>query len=247
MVGWRQRAAASSGSVEDDSVPPCNITSGLASLMVYYWAWGMMSPQTVQKICQAVHRDLERLDGPDGAAVKDEIMTEIMMLAKIGSKGQWDNNTNRDIKSVLGVSAIKTSMFSMPLKLVRGAAGTMGTAVDRLMLLPHVLFSIMGNQFPRVFAKLICPSKERLADFWSNMAGSPQLQGAGSALSRQPSVVVHMFQPSSTYEQNLQTHTLIPFPQTFPQTFLQTFPQTFPCTNLPTYMCKPVSNLLSAI
>ena len=175
MVGWRQRAAASSGDVEDDSGLPHDTTSCLASLMVYFWAWGLMSPQLVQKICAAVLRDLDRLDGPNGVAIK----AEIVRLAKLGGHGQFEQNSNRDMTTFLGAPAIKTSIFGMPLKLMGVAAGAMGTAVDQFMLLPHVLFSIMGNQFPNVFAKLMCPSRERLAEFWSNMAGSPQLKGAG--------------------------------------------------------------------
>ena len=40
-----------------DGAPPGG-ASHLVSLLTYFWAWGHMSPQTLQQICAAVEKDL---------------------------------------------------------------------------------------------------------------------------------------------------------------------------------------------
>ena len=62
MAGWKQRVeqmmrrdAASAAAV--DGAPPGG-ASHLVSLLTYFWAWGHMSPQTLQQICAAVEKDL---------------------------------------------------------------------------------------------------------------------------------------------------------------------------------------------
>ena len=86
---------------------------------------------------------------------------------------------NGELIKYLGDSVVTTSSFGMPLKMLGAAAGAMGATIAQCMLLPHVLFSIIGNNFPIAFAKLLCPSRERLAEFWFHMAGIPQLKGSG--------------------------------------------------------------------
>ena len=180
MPGWRQRAAAAKAYAgddadEDDDMPMPGKGSYLFACVVGFWTWGLMTPQTIQKIAAAVIRDLERMDGPDGAKIR----REIEKLADIGGpNGSHPNNMNRDLFKILGKAIIDLWNCSVPLK-VAARAGAIGATfgVSQVMLLPHILFACIGNFFPTAWAKLICPSRERISEFWSNMAGNPQLEG----------------------------------------------------------------------
>lgn len=174
MPGCRQLAQDAMERDEEPGVDrPTQATgSFLASLLLYFWAWGLMSPQTIQKITDAVMKDLDRMQGPGGQAVR----AEIAALAKLGTSGDYANNVNRDLNTYLGTS--KLSLTTVPMTLEIDAATGAGAAatINQLMLLPHVLFAAVGNFFPKAWEQLVCPSRERLTEFWTNMAGSPQLK-----------------------------------------------------------------------
>ena len=168
------REAATAAAETDDDLPAAGTGSFLVALLVYLWAWGLMSPQTIQKICMAVVKDLNRMNGPDGESIK----TEIEKLANLGTGGLYQGNMNAELNTYLGDPVITPTYVQMPMKMMGEAAGALGASVQQAMLLPHVLFSLLGNNYPIAFAKLMCPSKARLAEFWSNVANSPQLKGS---------------------------------------------------------------------
>lgn len=185
MPGWRQRAeearqraAPPAASVAD--LPPQGTESAVVAILVFFWAWGMMSPQTIQKICNAMVNDLARMGGPDGENIK----AEIVALARIGSSGNYPNHMNADLNRYLEKPLLTTLIVQMPMKkladaaaVVGAAAAAVGATIAQCMLLPHLLFSVLGNNFPTAWEKLMCPSRQRLTEFWANMARSPQLKG----------------------------------------------------------------------
>ena len=79
----------------------------------------------------------------------------------------------------MGRSLVTGSMFDVPLRTLGSAVGAVGATVAQCMLMPHVMFAAVGNHFPDAFKKVMCPSRERIAEFWSNVADSPQLKGQG--------------------------------------------------------------------
>ena len=183
MVGWRQRVeyareVAASSSAADGVAPPSGPFQ-MVPLLSYFWAWGHMSPQTLQKICAAVQKDLESMSGQDLADMAKGLEAEIASVADLGAQGRHSGNCNRDMMRFLGRPWVTTSTFDMPLRKMGSAVGAMGAAVAQCMLLPHVMFAAVGNHFPNAFRKLICPSRERLVEFWSSVADSPQLKGQG--------------------------------------------------------------------
>ena len=68
-------------------------------------------------------------------------------------------------------------MFDVPSRTVGSAVGAVGAPVAQCILLPHVMFAAVGNHFPNAFRTVICPSRERLVEFWYNVVDSPQLKG----------------------------------------------------------------------
>ena len=50
-------------------------------------------------------------------------------------------------------------------------------AAEQDLFLPHVLFSGLYNQYPNAWRDRMCPSTEKLQEFWAEMRDSPQLQG----------------------------------------------------------------------
>ena len=175
MPGCRQlaRDAEERGAEPDVDMPSQSTGSFVASLLLYFWAWGLMSPQTIQKICLAVINDLERMQGPGGQAIRSEIAA----LSKLGDSGNYANNVNRDLSRYLGPSKVPLTTMSMPLEMDAATGAGAVATINQLMLLPHVLFAAIGNFFPTAWEQLVCPSRERLTEFWTNMAGSPQLKG----------------------------------------------------------------------
>jgi hypothetical protein len=173
----RQRDATSAAAV--DGAPPVG-ASHLVSLLTYFWAWGHMSPQILQQICAAVDKDLGIMSGGDLAGMARALQDEVSSAADLGSHGRYPSNCNRGLRQFMGRSLITGSMFDVPLRTVGSAVGALGTTVAQCMLLPHVMFAAVGNHFPNAFRKVICPSRERLVEFWSNVADSPQLKGQGS-------------------------------------------------------------------
>ena len=120
------------------------------------------------------------MSGGDLAGMARALQDEVSSEADLGSHGRYPSNCNRGLRQFMGRSLIPGSMFDVPLRTVGSAVGALGTTVAQCMLLPHVMFAAVGNHFPNAFRKVICPSRERLVEFWSNVADSPQLKGQGS-------------------------------------------------------------------
>ena len=160
--------------------------SFLVSFLIGLWSWGLMSPQLMQKVSQHVLADLEY--AASGELQFNAIRNDIDKIAGLGSYGKYSNHCNRDLQSYLEVGFVEQALtfLRLPMTMLSGAASLTTCLYKQAILLPHELFSVIGNCYPRTFEKLLCPSRDRLEQFWNNITGSgcPQLQGAGNSLSR---------------------------------------------------------------
>ena len=173
MPGWKQRAAAEDGPAPA-SLPGTRAGSSfLSAVLIEMWAFGFMSPQVLQRIAEASLRDVEAAKA--SPTRMKAVIKDLKALADIGDGGAYQGNCNRDLLRQLAPSRLYNLNFRMPLRILGSALNSPAFFFKQSMLLPHVLFSVMGNHYPAAFAKLMCPSRQRLQEFWGNMARNPQL------------------------------------------------------------------------
>ena len=187
MGGWKKNqenrgSARGSGDVEADQPDaPFLANSFLVAFLVELFVWGLMSPQMVQRIALRALSDLDKaLQGPAQAAA---VRAELSKLAGIGTKGKCKGNCNRDLFGLLTGSKLILHYMRMPLKLLgHGQSGAV-FLYKQCMLLPHELFSYIGNFYPEAFKQLLMPSAARLEEIWRNMQNNPQLPGCAIEIS----------------------------------------------------------------
>lgn len=107
--------------------------------------------------------------GRHGTSIKPEVEK----LAGIGSAGRYQNNCHRDLEKLADKSTVTMFNVGIPIQVVGAAAAAVAQLFSQSMLLPHISFSAMGNFYPKALAKLMCPGRHRLQQFWSNMDGNP--------------------------------------------------------------------------
>ena len=172
--GWERAEARGRGQrlLAAEAMQPV-VCSCVASYLVTLWAWGLMSPQIIQAIASQVLKDMDKAaQGPDAFA---QVRAEVGRLAHIGSDGAYEGNMRRDLKDMLQPTKLMLYRCRMPIN-IRATLRSPVYLLSQCMLLPHMLFAAMGNCYVAAFEKLICPSRERLAEFWQNMSGNPQLE-----------------------------------------------------------------------
>ena len=142
--------------------------SALAQFLIMQWAWGYMSPQDVQRISHLAREDIMRLTG------SNHTLPDIDILASIGTDGRYPRNMNRDLQAKYGVNRLSKPLTTqMPMMTL---SQEFVAAADQNIFLPHVLFSDLYNHYPNAWRDRICPSMEKLNEFWSEMEGCPQLR-----------------------------------------------------------------------
>ena len=89
----------------------------LAGWLKKQWAWGQLSPQTLQHIASLATRDMQ-------AAGAFEIPQDLIDLSMLGSRGTHSNNCHRDLMSlVAGASHLpKPLQVAIPMKVPGGHA-----------------------------------------------------------------------------------------------------------------------------
>ena len=128
--GWRQRQCASSGS-GDNSIGEC----ALAQYLVTRWAWGWLSPQSVQAIASKDKQDIDAIKQG-----KDIDYESLDVLANLGNHGQNSNHCNKClVDSVQGVRISMLVEVQMPIKL--NAHDIVVTDAQNIFL-PHEVFQI---------------------------------------------------------------------------------------------------------
>jgi hypothetical protein len=150
--------------------------SVFATFVIMLWTWGMLSPQRVQKLCNLMYEDVQRLN--EYHAHKFDIDIEefhdyedISKLRAIGCNGIYPNNCNRDLTAILGnVSITLPRPVLMNIKVSK--LKTVGVA--QYLLWPHQLFSQIFHNYPRAWAARITTGSAQLQEFWNSQIGSPQ-------------------------------------------------------------------------
>ena len=171
-TGWRQKLAEAEATAQaEQPVSPSLLVKFLVSL----WSWGLMSPQTMQVIASKVLADVDAILA--GGAPAADVRGDLEKLAGLGSHGSHQNKMHPQLVDLLPPHRMELFEIRVPLN-VRGPSYTgMVNAYKQFMLLPHLLFAAIGNFYPNAWKRLICPSRERLQQFWASQAGNPQLIG----------------------------------------------------------------------
>ena len=120
-------ASASSHDARGQHGPAPVRGSYLFKLLVGLWSWGLMSPQLLQKICNAVLKDIELI--AQGGDVGDTVRSQIHGLAQIGCRGTYGGSCNQDLKRFLGAPQVDLWRCQMPMKLLGGTIGGLGGAM----------------------------------------------------------------------------------------------------------------------
>ena len=145
--GIRQRLEASS-----IATPPA-IESTLADYLIKEFAWGGMSPQTVQKIASLAMADFRKAIAAGG------VLKDLDTLSKLGGSSKLSNNMHRDILQFQSESQLpKGCDVEMPFKGV-------GMQLQQVML-PHEMFAALYNNYPESWQKVVVPNSEKLKAFW---------------------------------------------------------------------------------
>ncbi len=169
--GWRQRvareaAAGQAASSRDAPAATPQKPSVLVDRVLELWSWGEVSAGTVQYILEGAV--IDGCDHPDAVA-----------LSRIGSSGRWQNNCHRDI------AAHFLEDITIPRPYVVSDVPAFDTRkplegdvlVDVELLLPHQLFSLLAETYPKHFSTFTL--NDNLHEFWDNAegVGDPQLVG----------------------------------------------------------------------
>ena len=129
------------------------------------WSWGIVSPQTVQKLMALLLRDIQ-------SAVDGNLdMTMVDALAGLGSSGTYPQNMHRSLMHSIGNHKLPTPhSFLAPFR--HTVLGYFKRSAD--MILPHELFAAIYHCYKQVWVHRICPSGERLAEFWDAVKDGAQ-------------------------------------------------------------------------
>ena len=120
------------------------------------------------------HRTHVRVGRPQNV----EMYKELKKLASIGTYGKHENDSSRDLLSMLRLSAIT---MPVPVRIPLKASSMTSGFVDSLqsILWPHQLVAIICENFYGAWKKFICPDGEAgLFKFWGVMEKQqcPKLQ-----------------------------------------------------------------------
>ena len=142
--GWQQRLAK----LQRDQAEEQRSQSNLASQLISLWAWGQM----VQTLANAASED--GLKHP-----------HIEKLAKIGGRGKYPANMQRDLLLICGeFTKLGGSTSSIPIRLkTMQKKKTVSSEVDLTFLLPHKLFSV----------SVLGGKPDNVARFWTDMKHHP--------------------------------------------------------------------------
>lgn len=138
----------------------------LAEWLKKEWAWGQLSPQTVQQISSLAKRDMQ-------AAGASEIPQDLIALSMLGSQGTHPNNCHRDLMSLVADASHlpKPLQVAIPMK-IQG-----GQALQSIML-PHEVAHSVWVSYPAHWVQTFLPGgKGALVKFWKKFQHHPAMQG----------------------------------------------------------------------
>lgn len=168
--GIRQRMAARAAGSADDALPPPDPErSHLAEHLLGQFFWGHLSAPEVQRLAEAAGKDFLQAGAP--------VPRDIGILSSLGQSGKYPGKINAQIRAKYtpGKMLAAPSKFNFPLLARPGRL--VAHYAPCFVFLPHVVFSAIFRDFPLLFEKYICPSQDRLKEFWRTQRGNPQLTG----------------------------------------------------------------------
>ena len=146
---------------EDDPKPT---TSKLASLLIGLWSWGDISTPLVQALAEAARQD----------GLQHE---QVEKLAKLGARGKYPGNMQRDILGICGEFAVLTKASSVvPIRLKHCKMEGQSQVNHLTFLLPHKLFACLFEVAPSSFEASVLGGKSaNINKFWAAMHNNPKL------------------------------------------------------------------------
>ena len=157
----------------DGPAPPgaaaAEIRSSLVAFLLQQWSWGLMSASLAQQICMHAKSDIEKMSGLPCTCA------QLNAVAAIGTSGRHANNAKRDLlRLVQDMTHITPTTVPIP---VNNSRGTNAAMSKLTVLLPHVLFSQMFNNYLKAFVAKVCASRDALQTWWTSQERNPQLHG----------------------------------------------------------------------
>ena len=146
------------------------VPSALALHIYTLFCAGGVSPQMAQALAQEAMKDINTAIY-HASRDEDIVFTSLKRLAELGGGGAYPNNMN---KGMMGL--VKPYLLGHPYDYhipFRTTIETVNWLLSSLVL-PHVLFANIYHNFRDRFLQHLCPSRERLHQFWNNMAGTAQ-------------------------------------------------------------------------
>ena len=137
----------------------------LADWLKKQWAWGELSPQTVQQISSLAKKDMQ-------AAGASEIPQDLVSLSMLGSQGTHPNNCHRDLMSLVADASYlpKPLQVAIPMKIPGGQA-------LQSIMLPHEVAHAVWVSYPAHWENTFLPGgKGALVEFWKKFQHHPAMQ-----------------------------------------------------------------------
>jgi hypothetical protein len=193
--GHLQRVARARAKAAAADAPSCTYKSKLVEHLLELNAWKHITPQLVQKICELARQDALILTNaimidvaadvamnganahvPDATDIHrkiDAIMPSLHTAANAGTFGRNVQNVGRSLTDMTRSNRFAgITRMSLPMK-VPGIVHCKSVLQD--VLLPHRSLAEMYHRFPASFAARICPSSDRLFEFWTACANHPSV------------------------------------------------------------------------
>ena len=173
-----------------EDIPSLNqYSSCLANKLVDLVAWRHISPQLLQNLAMHTLADIQtviaavRPEVEDTGKVAERILPGLVKLAKLGSRGAYKNSINRDLKTALPPAYVPVNTVRIPLKVPGKQAPQ---SCDQHMIYPHRLFSAIYHHAKTAWSSRVCPSPDRLEQFWKSQESHPNFPILVRLLSHRP-------------------------------------------------------------
>lgn len=136
----------------------------LSEYLKRQWAWGHISPQTVQAIASHAIGDMKACGSTD-------LPPLLAKFAALGTNGQHPNNMHKELLHLLeqNVHVPQPLMVKLPF--------AKGDFLQSIML-PHVLFAHLHQFYPAAFQRQFFPQGiGHLKEFWTTFKMHPCMEG----------------------------------------------------------------------
>ena len=162
--GSRQRIAHAADAAER-AAPPKQI-SALVGLLLTLWCWGTIPATIVQRIAEAVETDI----GMAREGTLDD--RGITKMASLGCHGKYTQNCYVELMRAIQCPLWQSvATFSVPLK--QKLRSTAICFRDQAIILPHVLFACMYDEYREGFTERVLGGAGRIDQEKANRPAQP--------------------------------------------------------------------------